>query len=216
MSKSRPTLKSQWLLWSGALVGVCIGLYALPLFHIVPLRDARRQSAADAFDAAAFVEKFWNDLLQKAATQSVDAGALLAALSKDPGNAANRYGHRLGLSTTASYLVSGHGRITAVGKGFIEITLEKGGTVVIDTGPVFGNAIRDGSGLLNVSHSPNSQSFNEISSKINARVEERVFPFLKQKATVGTTVSFLGGVDIADGEKDISTLNLVPVVITFP
>ena len=153
------------------------------------------------------------------ADRAVDAGELLAALSSDPADAASRFGHRLGLSGNASYFVSGTGRITDVENGIIKIALQDSdkAAVVIDTGPVFGNAIRDGSGLLDVSKFPNSQDFNALSSEINRRVEESVFPLLKEKATVGTSVHFVGGVDIADSEAAAGApLNLVPVTIEFP
>ena len=216
MSKPQRTLKSRLLLWGGGLLGVCLGLYFLPLFHIVPLKEAREQSAAAAFDAVAFVEDFWNEKLSKGVPDAVDANELLAAFGNDRTKAAARYGHRLGLSGNASYFVSGSGEITAKDRGTVQITLKEGGMVTINTGPVFGNAIRDGSGLLDVSEFPNSQDFNALSSEINRRVEEDVFPVLKEKAVVGVKVRFHGGVDIADSQTEISPLNLVPVMIEFP
>ena len=216
MSKPKRTLKSRLLLWGGALFGVCLGLYFLPLFRIVPLKEAREQSAAAEFDAVAFVEDFWNEKLLKGGPQSIDANELLAAFNKDRTEATERYGHRLGLSGNASYYVSGDGDITSIDKGTIQITLKDGGLVAIDTGPLFGNAIRDGSGLLDVSDFPNSQDFNALSSEINRRVEASILPKLKEKAAVGVKVSFHGGVDIADSQTEISPLNLVPVVVEFP
>lgn len=44
----------------------------------------------------------------------------------------------------------------------------------LETGPVFGNVLRDGTGLLDVNDFPNSQDFNALSSEINRRVEEQV------------------------------------------
>lgn len=216
MSRPKQTLRSRLLLWGSALLGVCVGLYVLPLFHIVPLKEARAQSAAAAFDAAAYVEEFWNEKLLKGVPEAVDARELLAAFDEDREKAAARYGHRLGLSGNASYFVSGSGDITTIDRGAIEITLEQGGKVIIDTGPVFGNAIRDGSGLLDVSDFANSQDFNALSSEINRRVEEGVFQLLKEKAAMGAAVRFVGAVDIADSQSDVSSLNLVPVIIEFP
>jgi predicted lipoprotein len=81
---------------------------------------------------------------------------------------------------------------------------------------VFGNTIRDGSGLLDVSDFPNSRDFNAISSEINRRVEERVFPLLKQKAAAGVAIQFAGCVDITDPETDLRPLRLVPITIKIP
>ena len=216
MATSKPTKRSRWLLWGGSVAGAGLVLCFLPLFHVVPLKDARRQSAAVAFHASVFVEEFWNDRLLKNAPDAVDAGALLSVFRTDAKAAADRYGHRLGLSGNTSYFVSGSGRITSVNERSVEIALENGDTVVIKTGPVFGNAIRDGSGLLDVSDFANSRDFNAISSEINRRVEERIIPTLKEKAAVGTAIRFVGGVDIADSKTEISPLHLVPIVIKFP
>jgi len=226
MQTPEPVHKSRGLVWAGLVIGVVVLFYFLPPFHVVPLEAARSESAAAVFDAAAFVETFWGNRLLKSTDSAVDAGELLAAFKTDPADAAKRFGHRLGLSGASSYFVSGSGRIVAVEGGAIAIALRDGGTialqdastteVVIETGPVFGNAIRDGSGLLDVSDFPNSQDFNALSSEINRRVEERVFPLLKKKAAIGLAVRFVGGVEITDTETEISPLRLVPVVIEFP
>ena len=144
------------------------------------------------FDAAAYMESFWTGPLLESARHAVDAAELLAAFRQDPADAATRYGHRLGLSGNASFFVSGTGRIVAVDEDAVSIALQEGdpAAVVIETGPVFGNAIRDGSGLLDVSDFSNAQDFNAISSEINRRVEEQVFPVLEAQAAVGADRAF--------------------------
>jgi len=218
MKPPRPVPKSRRLVWVGLLVGACVLLYFLPPFHVVPLEAARSEAEAGVFDAAAFVETFWEDRLLKSADSAVDAGELLAAFEADPTDAVQRFGHRLGLSGSSSYFVSGSGHIFEIEDGNVTIALqdEGGAAVVIETGPLFGNAVRDGSGLLDVSDFPNSQDFNALSSEINRRVEERVFPLLRETAAIGVAVRFIGGVEIADVEKDVPPLRLVPVVVEFP
>lgn len=211
-------LNSRRLVWAGVGVGVFVLLYLVPPFHIVSLEAARSESAAAAFDADSFVETFWADQLLESADKALDAGELLAAFEADPADTVQRFGHRLGLSDASSYFVSGSGHIIAVDDRSVTIALDGGdmATVVIETGPLFGNAVRDGSGMLDVSDFPNSQDFNALSSEINRRVEERVFPELQQKADIGVLVEFVGGVEIADAEKSFSPLKLVPVVVEFP
>ena len=218
MSAPNPVRKSQRLVWIGALIGVLIFFYFLPLFHLVPLKAAREQTGAAVFNAAKFVETFWNDQLFASAESAVDAGELIAAFKADSSDAAERFGHKLGLSNISSYFVSGRGHIVSVEGSTIEIALRDGDAtaVVINTGPIFGNAIRDGSGLLDVSDFSSSREFNSISSEINVRIEEGIFPLLKEKAQVGAAVKFVGGVDISDAETDPVPLRLVPIVIEFP
>ncbi len=217
MQHSKPSFKSRLPIRASVLLGIGLILYFfLPLFRIVPLKEAREQSAAAAFDPANFAAEFWNDQLQKGAAEAIDVAELLSIFNQDRNAATERYGHRLGLSSNASYFVSGSGRIIRVEKRLIEVAIEGGGVVGIKTGPVFGNAIRDGSGLLDVSDFPNSRDFNAVSAQINRLVEETVFPGLQAKAAIGVTLRFVGGVDVADAETEISRLNLVPVVIEFP
>jgi predicted lipoprotein len=219
MPDTRPIHKLRRLYWVGpVLAAFVLLLYFVPLFHLVPLKTARQQSAAAVFDAVAYVEAFWQGPLLESADRAVDAAALLAALKANPADAAKRFGHRLGLSGTSSFFVSGRGEIVAVDDGTVSIALQTGGpaAVLIEMGPVFGNAIRDGSGLLDVSDFPNAQNFNALSAEINRRVEEQIWPLLESDAAVGRTVSFVGGVDIADSDGVPSSLKLVPIVIDFP
>lgn len=200
------------------MIGVSVLIYLVPLFHIVPLEAARRQFAAADFDAAEFVDTFWQGPLLDSTRHAVDAAELLDALKRDFDGTTNRFGHRLGLSGNTSFLVSGQGRIVAVDSTAIAIALHDDGQaeLTIETGPMFGNAIRDGSGLLDVSDFANAQDFNALSAEINRRVEEQVLPLLEAGAAIGKTVRFAGGVEIADSAGAPSALVLVPVVIEFP
>ena len=81
---------------------------------------------------------------------------------------------------------------------------------------MFGNAIRDGCGLLDVSDFPNSRDFNAISSEINQRVEERVLPVLKENGTVDGEIEFVGCAEVTDPKTDIRPLRVVPFVLRLP
>ena len=202
--------------WIIGIITVGVLVMFVPLFHIVPLKAARQQTADAAFNATAYVETFWTGPLLKATTEAVDATELLTALKTDRNATATRLGHRLGLSGHTSYFVSGRGEITSITDDTVVITLPVGATATIEIGPVFGNAIRDGSGLLNVSDFPNAQDFNGLSAEINQRVETEIFPALQAQASVGKTVHFAGGVEISDSASDLTTFTVVPVVIEFP
>ena len=204
--------------WAVTAVVVAVFLYFFPLFHVVSLKEVQQQIEAEEFDAASYVDTFWSGLLQDSLGNAIDAGELLAAFAEDFEGTAERFGHRLGLSGHSSYLVSGQGEIVTQDAFSVSIALHNDGpiAVVIETGPVFGNAIRDGSGLLNVSDFENAQDFNALSAEINLRVEQEVLPALKDNAAVGTTVRFVGGVEVSDMAGVPTTLTLVPIKVEFP
>jgi len=191
--------------------------WLLPPFRIASLTGARQQAAGAAFDAAAFADKFWRDQLLRPDTPALEAGRLIELLRENP-TAAAELGRRLGFSRTTSFFIRGAGRIAAVAPDAVSLVLEgdrEEVSVVIETGLVFGNAIRDGSGLLDVSSFPNSQDFNAVSGALNRLVEAEVLPALRARATAGLRIGFTGGVDVDDPARALP-LRVVPVRLEVP
>lgn len=159
--------------------GTAMLTYFLPLFHVIPLGGTPQN---EAFEPAAFVDRFWTDQLLPASDQAVNASKLVAALRDDPQAARAAFGRTVGLSEVYYYFIAGTGRVVSVEKNSIGLAVRDGYEEVevrLETGPVFGNVLRDGTGLLDVNDFPNSQDFNALSSEINRRVEEQVLPTLR-------------------------------------
>ena len=218
MNESSPVLRSRSLRYAMAVAGLTALIWLVRLFHVVPLGAAKQQAATAEFDAASYVDVFWSGPLGEAAANAVEATELLEALTRDFDAAAERFGHRLGLGSTSYFLVRGRGRIIAIEDMAVRVELEPQASaeIVIGTGPVFGSAIRDGAGLLDVSDFANIQDFNAISAELNRRVEEHVLPTLREQGAVGSEVAFVGGIELNESGRVPSTINLVPVVIEFP
>jgi predicted lipoprotein len=83
--------------------------------------------------------------------------------------------------------------------------------VLLETGLLFGNALRDGTGLLDVNDYPNSQDFNGISAALNHLAETRVLPRLRERARIGATVRFVCCAEVNDEATDLHPLRLVPI-----
>ena len=174
-----------------ALVAVFV---AFPPFRIAS-QSAVAQSAAAAtaaaFDPVAFVAGFWTDRLLPAAGRAPDAVPLLADLRRDPAAALQAHGRRVGLGNAAYYFARGTGRITAVERSRLLVEID-GALVAVRTGPVFGNVIRDGCGLLDLNQAPGLSEFNALSAELNRLVETQVQPPLKAAAIIGATLTFAG------------------------
>jgi predicted lipoprotein len=186
--------------------------YFLPLFHVVPLNDTGQHSASDP---AAFVDRFWTEELIPGAAQAVDATGLVAALREDRQSAREAHGRSVGLGGVYYYFVTGIGRVVSVEKNSVGLALRDGEDeveVLLETGNIFGNAVRDGTGLLDVNDFPNSQDFNALSSEINRRIEEQVLPALRTVA-VGASIRFVGCAEIMDEATDLHPLRVVPFVV---
>ena len=208
-----PGLKQRKLpYWIVALVVACVFFYLFPLFHIVSVKERRAEEAKAAFDPAAFVETFWFGELLVSRDKAVDINLLLAAVAEDPVLARERYSHQIGLSNTCFYFVRGEGAVQDKGEYEMSLSVDgKAGAVRIEAGPVFGNTVRDGSGLLDVNDFPNSQKFNLVSAELNKRVEQ-VLGKLWQEVDVGDAFTFLGCVEITNPETDYVPLRVIPVI----
>lgn len=190
-----------WIAFALAALGLGL-LVAYPPFRVVSKRAAggaggpagtTASTAPAAFAPAAFAETFWTAQLLPAAERAPDLGPMLDALRRDPAAAAQTHARRVGLGNAAYYFARGTGRITAVERSRVLVELG-GATVAVRTGPVFGNAIRDGCGLLDVNQVPGLAEFNALSAELNRLVEQRVQPGL-QAATVGATLAFAGAAE---------------------
>ena len=193
------------------LVLIC---WAFPLFHIVPLERVEKEKAAAAFNAARFAQKFWDDQLMKSLDRATQADVLLAAIQSDASSARKQFSRSVGVSDSYTYFVSGGGRVTAMTEDEISLAVTPGATkteIVLQTGLLFGNAVRDGTGLLNVNDYPNSQDFNDIAAELNKLVETQVLPGLRERAKIGDTIRFAGCIEVNDESTDLKPLKLVPV-----
>jgi predicted lipoprotein len=219
-----PGMTSAWQLgkraWPWLAGAAVVGwlIWKFPPFHVIPLETGRQRQTTGRFDAEAFVERFWNEQLLPSESRALEVTVLLAGLRDHPGETMRRHGHRLGVSLTTGFLVRGRGVVVEATGEAVGLALEPGGpvAVVIELGPVFGNTLRDGCGLLDVNEFPDSRDFNAISAALNRRVEERVLPGLRARAAPGTVVEFAGCVDITDPVRDTAPLRVVPFKVTFP
>jgi predicted lipoprotein len=88
-----------------------------------------------------------------------------------------------------------------------------GPDVVLPVGMVFGNTVRDATGLLDMDKFPNSQHFNDLSTELNRIVETRVLPRLRDRAEVGRQVRFVGCAEVSRDPKRRKPLKVVPVSV---
>jgi len=203
-----------WLAAALIAAGLC---WLFPPFHIVPLRDARQKQQHAAFDAATFAVAFWDKQLLPATDHAALCAEVLSALLGDPEAARKRFGRSPGLSTSCYFFVKGSGKITAIEKESTRIALDDAHMktpVRLYTSLLFGNSVRDATGLLNISDFPNSQDFNDLATELNRLVETRVLPELRERAAVGKTIRFAGCIELTDAAPP-KVMEIVPVKIVW-
>jgi predicted lipoprotein len=205
--------------WFIAIAIIAAACWLFPLFHVVRLNAAKAEKMATVFNATDFAETFWTNKLLPSVNKAVNAGTLIAAIQSDPGAAKKKFSHSVGLSESYFYFMAGTGRVVAVSDEAILLAITDKGTnaeVALQTGLIFGDALREGTGLLDASAYPNSQDFNDISAALNHIVETRVLPELREKASMGAAVSFVGCAEVDDEFGDLKPLKVVPIQTKAP
>lgn len=208
MKKLLPTLV-------GLAVVVVFGV-VFPPFHIRSLKAVREARESQQFDAAAFAASFWKETLLSATEQATDAAMVLEIISSDPKSVRERFGRTVGVSSSYYLFLRGGGRVVSADENAIGLSLSPDGDeaqIVIELGFVFGNAVRDATGLIQASGFPNALEFNEVSAALNSIVETNVLPRLQQIAKVGNRVQFGGCVEVGDEDMDLTPLRLVPILV---
>ncbi len=194
------------------LIGCLFWLF--PLFHVVRIEQFKNSPHEPVFNAADFSKSFWSERLIPSLAQAPDAATVLKAFQANPDTTRERFGRKVGVSRTRLIVFRGSGTIATIDKTGVGVALDdktKKADIVLQTGLLFGNIVRDATGLLDASNFPDSRQFNEISTELNRIIEARVIPVLKDHAVVGAKILFAGCAEISDQSPIDVPLKIVPL-----
>lgn len=165
--------------------------------------DAKRaEDQAARFSPVEYARDFWDHRLPAVLDRAQPAGELIRLFNTDM-DAAIVTGRTLGQSRSHAYLLEGKGRIVAVERDGLLVSIlpeDPNPEVFIRTGSYIpGNALRDASGLVDVSAFPDTMKFNRISAEVNRIVVQKVIvPVLDRQPRAGMSIRFVGAVEVAE------------------
>lgn len=198
------------LAWHGGLTALaCVTLYFVPLVRVVPLAD-ETSADADSFDPSGFALKFWRERLLPAADDTLDADLVLAALDTNAVEVGTTHGRRVGVSRGFFLFLKGNGVVVETTSKGVLVETPSGAELVLKTGPIFGSAVRDASGLLDASVAPSSRDYNALAEALSRLSEELVVPEL-EAIPVGTRIGFAGCAKVSNPDQHRPPLSLVPI-----
>jgi predicted lipoprotein len=120
----------------------------------------------------------------------------------------------LGIGNIRYFLVKGEGMIKAIDENTTTISYTSDTTqkqLDIATEFVYGNAIRDASGLININEFNSTMDFNNVSAEINKIVRTEVLPSFKTKAKVGDKVRFSGAMELNQAHLNLDRIEVIPI-----
>jgi len=201
----------RWRKPAGWITAAAVLLALFPPFHIRPHDAVSENEGAGALDVPAVAERFWNEKLLSPGVRPLDVRPLVAALVQDPARAAEKYGRQAGVGGKTFFLASGIGHIASVDHrgAWIDVDGSESPRILLLTGPVFGNALRDVTGLLSLSDY-RSADFEALSTALDRLAETRAQPALRALGA-GASISFLAAGEIDDASQALPVFRLAPI-----
>lgn len=188
-----------------------VAVFALLAYNSVYFKKLDEVKAGTAaFDAAGYAKDFWEKKLMPDLSKALNLNTLTTLLKADKEKAFKDHSHALGIGNIRYFLVKGEGIVGVVAEN--EVKLEVGENQVrIATEYVFGNAVRDASGAIDINAFTNSMDFNNVSAEINKLIREKVVPPFKSKVKKGDRVTFHGAIELNREHLQVNDIEIIPV-----
>jgi predicted lipoprotein len=188
-----------------------IGTGAAPASSSMHTSGALRPGQTSPVSFADLLETLWSEQLPAAVKNAASVEDVLALASTDVTGARKKYGRQIALGGPAFIWVKGTGRIESINEDECRLVVAgQRQRVTLEIGILFGNAVRDSTGLIKAEDFPNSVDFNRLSNELNSRCESLVIQPVRHQLVVGADVEFSGCGEVRD-DNGFNPLKLVPV-----
>ena len=120
----------------------------------------------------------------------------------------------MGIGNIRYFLVKGEGQVLSINENDVTVLAVADSNkkaIRIATEFVFGNAIRDASGKIDINEFSNTMDFNSVSAEINKIIRSQVLPQFKAKVKKGDTVQFAGAIELNKEHLNVEDIELMPV-----
>ena len=196
------------------LLAVVTGLLAYNSVYIKKLSEVKALKG-EQFDAVAYAKELWKNKLPAKLDSAVDITVLKSAITADAEAAFNKYTHALTIGNYRYALVKGSAIVDSVTEDAVIITVQSPQPfkAVLLTELIYGNTLRDASGLLDLQSFPNTNDLNNISEALNRTIREKVIPAVKPLLKPGSKIGFTGAIELNKEHVHFDDIELVPVRI---
>ena len=195
------------------LLIVVIGLVAYKSVYVKKL-SGMKVATDEKFDAVVISKKLWEEKLPAKLGSAVELGTFIKAAQANPADAFSKYTNALGIGNYRYALIKVEGVVTNIYEDDITLQVKLGDSLMtakIATEFIYGNAIRDASGLVDVKDFPNTMDLNNISEELNKMVRKTVLPPFKASVRKGDKVIVTGAIEIHKEHIKWNELEIIPV-----
>jgi len=195
------------------LLIIVIGLVAYKSVYVKRLSEMKVVTD-EKFDAATFSKKLWDEKLPAKLGGAVELTIFISAAQANPADAFSKYTNALGIGNYRYAMIKTEGIVTNINEDDITLQTKMGDSLMIvklATEFIYGNGIRDASGLVDVKDFPNTMDLNNISEELNKMVRKTVLPPFKATVKKGDKLIVAGAIEIHKEHIKWNDLEIIPV-----
>ncbi len=198
------------------LLLVAIALVAYKSIYFEKL-STRKVTEPNNFDAIAFSKKLWAEQLPAKLDSAVALTTLIDAITKDK-TAFNQYTNALAIGNYRYALVKVDAVVADIKDDEMLLNVQIGDSILqtrLATEFIYGNAVRDASGLIQVKDYPNTSDLNSISESLNKIIRSELVPTFKNSVRKGDGISIVAAVELNKEHIHWQGLELLPLRVTI-
>lgn len=195
------------------LLIVVIGLVAYKSVYVKKL-SKMTVATDEKFDAVIFSKKLWEERLSAKLGSTVQLATFIKAAQSNPADAFSKYTNAIGIGNYRYALLKVEGIVTDINEDDITLQVKLDDSLMavkLATEFIYGNAIRDASGLVDVKDFPNTMDLNNISEELNKMVRKTVLPPFKAAVKKGDKILVTGAIEIHKEHIKWNELEIIPV-----
>lgn len=177
-----------------------------------PLDEKLAEDTEEVFDAQTFVDQLWGEALQEVYRSATDLNALFTSLRENKIETFEKESEALGIGNIGYFKVKVEGTVLQINENNV-LLLSNDQVVEIETEFIFGNAVRDASGLIRINDFDETSDFNNISEAINQTIRSKVVPDFRAAVEKGDRVIVYGAIQLNKAHLDLEQPEVVPVYI---
>lgn len=191
---------------------IIIGIVLYNSMYFRPLDEKLAEDTEEVFDAQTFVDQLWGEALQEVYRSATDLNALFTSLRENKIETFEKESEALGIGNIGYFKVKVEGTVLQINENNV-LLLSNGQVVEIETEFIFGNAVRDASGLIRINDFDETSDFNNISEAINQTIRSKVVPDFRAAVEKGDRVIVYGAIQLNKAHLDLEQPEVVPVYI---
>jgi predicted lipoprotein len=196
---------------------LCFGLLAYNSVYFKKLSEMKK-ATENQLDAGVYAKNLWEGELQTSINSAIELPLLLKSINENADAAFEQNTHALAIGNYRYAMVKLKGKIIAVNENevLVSVALPHADsllTVAITTEFVYGNAVRDASGLLDAKDFNNASDLNNIAEALNELVRKNIVPEIRKTTKQNNKLEIIGAVQLNREHVAKEMFEIIPLKI---